>query len=132
MLRLSFCFGFLFGMCYFFVAEARTPQGKLVVDGKGRQVYNVTCYKLGFTTATKVSDPAKAAGYLAKYITKELAVPRGKKSYWASKGLSRPQEDYIEMSSVQFGHIYNKARYSKVIDGPYGKFILAEVMKGGK
>lgn len=109
------------------VVPAKSPYtGKLLVDAQGRQIYNISMYKLGHTTATAIDDPAKTANYIAKYLTKELAVPKGKKSYWASKSLARPQVDYMEMYAAEFGEIFNYARYSKVIDSPYGKYLFCE------
>lgn len=42
------------------------------VDNHGNRVYNVGSYKLGFTTATVVSDQARVTRYIAKYITKDV------------------------------------------------------------
>ena len=45
-------------------------------------IYNIENYKLGFTTATKVTDTSKASNYITKYITKELcATTKGKKRF---------------------------------------------------
>lgn len=79
-----------------------TFSGKL--DKQGRAIYNIGSYKWGFTTATKVGDSAKASSYLCKYVTKDLcAVTAGKKRYWASKNVKRPEiieldimESYLE------------------------------------
>ena len=79
-----------------------TFSGKL--DKQGRPIYNIGSYKWGFTTATKVGDSAKASSYLCKYVTKDLcAVTAGKKRYWASKNVKRPEiieldimESYLE------------------------------------
>lgn len=51
-------------------------------------IFHVSNYGYGFTTATKVKDTLKAAGYIGKYITKELcAVSKFRKRYWASRNL---------------------------------------------
>lgn len=79
-----------------------TFSGKL--DKQGRPIYNIGSYKWGFTTATKVGDSAKASSYLCKYVTKDLcAVTAGKKRYWSSKNVKRPEiieldimESYLE------------------------------------
>ncbi len=55
------------------------------------KIYNLGNYKLGFTTATEITDSKKASNYLSKYITKELcALTPSKKRYWNSKNLDKP------------------------------------------
>lgn len=66
-----------------------TDSGKR--DLAGRTIYNVGAYKLGWSTATRIDCPVRAAGYLLKYITKELAVVTfNRKRYWASRNLDKP------------------------------------------
>ena len=66
-----------------------TDSGKK--DKAGRTIYNVGAYKLGWTTATRIDDPLRAASYLLKYITKNLAVVTfNRKRYWASRNLDKP------------------------------------------
>lgn len=66
-------------------------------DKKGRIIYNVGSYRLGFSTATKIDDVKKACSYIAKYTTKELCmVTKGKKRYWCSKNVLLPEvEEYL-------------------------------------
>lgn len=64
-------------------------------------IYNIRSYEhLGFSTAKKIKPDSSLAlsGYLQKYITKDLlhTVPKGKKRFWSSKGLSRPIITYNE------------------------------------
>lgn len=59
----------------------------------GDYIYNLPSYRWGFTTATRIKDSRKAAGYLLKYMTKELcSVTGGLSRYHASRGLARPQK----------------------------------------
>ena len=110
-----------------FLVEAVNPHtGKKIMDKQGRQVYNVCNFKYGYTTATCVSDPSKAATYLAKYLTKDIQVPKGRKRYWASRSLCKPTEERLQMTSEEFGEIFNDARYQKSISSPWGKFLLCE------
>lgn len=95
-------------------------------DRSGRAIYNVTDYQAGFTTATAITDQARAASYLTKYLTKSIQVPRGKKGYWASRNLLKPSEEFVVMSSMEYGEIYNSARFQKTIDSPYGEYVLCE------
>ena len=61
-------------------------------DKKGRIIYNVGSYRLGFSTATKIDDVSKTSSYLTKYITKEMCdVTGGKKRYWRSRNVQLPE-----------------------------------------
>lgn len=102
--------------------------GEQIVDKSGHVVYNVSVYKYGYTTATLIDDSKRAATYITKYLSKELgdAVPKGKKRYWASKGLARPEIEYDTMSDRDFGALTAPARYKKQILTDYGRFYLAE------
>ena len=81
-----------------------------LLDDQDRIIYNIQDYKLGWTTATKVGDAARASSYLLKYITKELcAVTPNMRRYWASKNCERPSEefcilegDYLEKVQMLF------------------------------
>lgn len=63
-----------------------------IKDNQGRVIYNISNYKFGFTTATKLSDIDKAVSYILKYISKDLFGDnlKGKKRYWRSKNLEMP------------------------------------------
>ena len=63
-------------------------------DKKGRIIYNLTNYKLGFTTATVIDSLEASQHYITKYISKDLVeLSKGKKRYWASKNLKMPVEN---------------------------------------
>lgn len=56
-------------------------------------IYNIGRYKYGWSTATEVYTQEGACKYLTKYITKDLCeVTKGRKRYWASRNLDKPQE----------------------------------------
>ena len=58
----------------------------------GKIVYNLDDWKLGFSTATKVTDTYKVSNYITKYITKDLcAVMPGKQRYFVSKSIPKPK-----------------------------------------
>lgn len=109
------------------VEEAVNPyNGKPLLDNGGRQVYNLLSYQSGFNSAVRSDGRPNLATYIAKYLTKEITVPKGRKRYWASRKLQKPTEDYIEMCQEEFGPIFNDSRYTKVIESPYGMYLLAE------
>lgn len=92
-------------------------------DKNGNIIYNIDCYKMGFTTATKVTDSGRVASYLTKYITKDLmSYSKGKKKYWASRNLNKPNitEYHIETDHIDdFLIRYNDfITYEKTIDCP--------------
>lgn len=68
-------------------------------DKKGRVIYNVGKYRLGFSTATKIDDVAKSISYVTKYVTKELCeVTYGKKRYWRSRNVDMPNVYELSIS----------------------------------
>lgn len=102
--------------------------GKEILDKSGRPVYNVTNYRYGFTTVTSVSDSKKASGYLSKYLSKSLQVPKGKKRYWASKSLQRPAVEYLVLTREEFKALTIHAIYSKdIITDQFGTFYFREI-----
>lgn len=102
--------------------------GKEIFDKSGRPVYNVTNYHYGFTTVTPVSDSKKASGYLSKYLSKSLQVPKGKKRYWASKSLQRPTVDYLVLTREEFEALTIHATYSKdIVTDQFGAFHFREI-----
>lgn len=102
-------------------------QGDLDLTRWKGEVYNLNNFEFGYTTAMRIQDPNRVATYIAKYLTKDIAVPKGRKCYWASRSLARPTVSYEEISDDDFFLIWGQARYTKEIDaGEYGRFILAE------
>ena len=104
-------------------------------DSKGNKIYNLDNYKLGFTTATRVTDYHRVAKYIGKYITKDMcSITKGKQRYFVSKNLDKPkvsdfflvkgedelQEFILELSDsfgVEFVHVSSKGEkdsYTKV------------------
>lgn len=66
-----------------------------VRDKKGRPIYNLSSYRMGFTTATKIEDSKRAANYITKYITDELICStKNKRRYWVSRNLERGEIEY--------------------------------------
>lgn len=90
-------------------------------------VYNLNNFEFGYTTAMPIDDPNRVATYIAKYLTKDIAVPKGRKCYWASRSLAKPTVEYVEMEDVMFQwSIYDNARYKKEIICEYGHYLICE------
>ncbi len=60
------------------------------IKQNGRTVYNIASYRGGYTTAVKIDNIAKVAGYIGKYLTKDMPKFKGKQRYWRSNGLKLP------------------------------------------
>lgn len=107
--------------------------GSLLLDSSGRQIYNCTLYKYGFTTVTRITDSIKSAGYICKYLTKaQDDVPKGKKRYWASRSLNRPTEEFIVVDNYSdfVETMKQKADYTKETSTElFGDFFFAEIKK---
>lgn len=91
------------------------------IDHKsGRPIYNIVQWKLGFTTATRVTDTAKVSGYITKYITKECcSVLKNKKRYYVSHNINRPEIIYTVLNEEEFQAYYgDKIKYCKSISVP--------------
>ena len=88
------------------------------IDSKSkRPVFNIVQWKLGFTTATRVTDTAKVSAYITKYITKECcSVIKNKKRYYNSHNIIRPTKEYTCFSERDFIELYaDKIKYSKSV-----------------
>jgi len=73
--------------------EKARHNGRLIKK-HGIQIYNLTNYKYGFTTVSKVQNMEAVSVYISKYMTKELIDQDFKKRYWCSQGLNRPKIQY--------------------------------------
>jgi len=59
-------------------------------------------------------------------MTKEIVVPKGRKRYWASRSLELPKEELLQMTTEEYGQIFNSARYQKHIPSIWGDCLLCE------
>lgn len=107
------------------------PSGKTCYNEAAQQelpIYNLANYEFGFTTVTQVMKPDRTASYITKYLTKQIAVPKGKKCYWASRSLARPTVEYVDATddvNFVFGAPAG-IRYFKDIESMYGRFVISE------
>lgn len=63
------------------------------VNSEFATIYNLTGWRFGFSTATRVRDKYKVASYITKYITKDLCESTfGKKRYYRSRNIPEPIE----------------------------------------
>ena len=80
------------------IQEARNPKNNRLIYQNGTKIYNITNYKYGFTTASKIKNQEAVSVYVSKYMTKDLIDINYKKRYWSSKNLKRPTIQYAHMT----------------------------------
>lgn len=77
-------------------------------DDKDNPIYNITDWKYGFTTATKVKDSQKASSYITKYITKDTDIKlKHKRRYMCSRNIERTQASYHVLDEEEFLQTYS-------------------------
>lgn len=54
------------------VWESKNTLSGCLIKKNGLQIYNLTNYKLGFTTISEIQDQEKVSNYISKYATKVL------------------------------------------------------------
>lgn len=92
----------------------RTPYGQVV--------YHVGNYNFGWTTAIEIYEcGSKLAGYLSKYISKDLYNhTKGRKRYWCSRNLRLPEYKVINCNLQDLMSTYKfrgyELVYSKISD----------------
>jgi len=70
--------------------------GEILMTKSGLDIYNFGNYKMGHSTATQITDTAKASSYITKYITKELcARTKGFRRFYPSNNLDLPLKSYF-------------------------------------
>ena len=77
--------------------QAVNPKTNISVVRNGRQVYNLTDWKHGFSDCEKLENSEKASSYITKYITSALLTDKdmyGKKRYFNSQGLKKPKVSF--------------------------------------
>lgn len=103
--------------------------GRCMIDNKGRLIYNITCYDKGYNTATKIGDSDRAVSYVTKYTTKNkmTKIPKGRKRYWASRGLPKPEVDTFLSGLEEASQLIHACRYQKEIVAKFNRFYIGEV-----
>lgn len=111
------------------VEPAFSPKGKPLFDNKGRRIYNITNFNVGYTTATAVGNSDRAVSYLTKYLTKSkmFAVPKGRKRFWASRSLPKPEVDTFLAPLEEISALLHACRYTKKTVARFNTFWIGEV-----
>lgn len=77
--------------------EAANSKTGMPLIRHGRQVYNLTEWKYGFSDCEEIESPERAASYITKYVTSALLTDKQmyhKKRYFNSQGLAKPVVAY--------------------------------------
>ncbi|NHI67123.1 hypothetical protein [Lactococcus petauri] len=126
----------------FTLTEATNPKTGEILIRHNRQVLELKEWRYGFTDVTLIEDKERTSSYMTKYISKELmtgAEMFGKKRYFPSRGLKKPEILFIEdedsdysdfipnfgvVDTDDFGNnILEKAIYKLYIDPETGEII---------
>lgn len=91
--------------------------GVLVDSGKKtdrkQTIYNIASFHGGFTTAVEIDDISKVAGYISKYITKDMLRFKNRQRYFRSNRLLMPfkysnplltEDDIAKFTSLHKGN----------------------------
>lgn len=71
---------------------AKNKRGKLIFKN-GKQIFNVSRWRLGFSTLSAIGNGEATKHYICKYISKQHLDDRffGKRRYYVSKNIRRPE-----------------------------------------
>lgn len=86
--------------------------------------FELSKYKYGYSSIDRIQDSARASNYILKYMIKGynyLDIPKGKKRYWASRGLDRPDVEYDVLTEDQLQDLIKDSHYYKEIDNDFYK-----------
>ncbi len=94
-----------------------SQERKIVIMLICRTIYNITNWKFGFSTATKVQSNAKCVSYMTKYITKDLCViAQKRRRYLASNNLDRVEREYLNIPRDQIDNFLVQAYLEDRVD----------------
>ena len=88
------------------------------IDKFGEKIYNISNWKIGFTTAQRIKDQNAVRNYIGKYITKDLMNRlKYKKRYFASKNCNVNEEMFSQNSIQDIYDLYgDRISYIKTIN----------------
>lgn len=103
-------------------SEARNPHSGKLIHHHGKQVYNISNYKLGFSTAIPINpyEYDATCKYVYKYITKGGGQKVGGRYYFSGGNLLRPHFEYVDVPflsveeqthKLDCGYEYKKIRF---------------------
>ncbi len=86
----------------------------------GQTIYNLSGWRWGFSTATKVRNTLKVQKYIIKYISKQsYALASGAHRYYVSQNLSSPKENIMFVNPIEQEEVINQMTDSLGMDISY-------------
>ena len=119
------------GAWHLHVLLADTGEMTFVDSGKKyleQTIYNLSGWKWGFSTATKVTDTYRIQTYIAKYVTKEShALSKNAHRYYVSRNLPKAKESLFLVEPTEekefLEHLVNsldlEIKYSKEVESAF-------------
>lgn len=105
------------------LSPAYSPNGTPLYSSNGLRIYNIADYKLGFSTATYVTDTFKCSTYIIKYITKALCIrQKNKHRYLASNNLNKPTVYNLSLFGDDDIYKYYAVSFEKTVNVKCGTF----------
>lgn len=90
---------------------------------QGKIIYNITGWRIGFTTAISIGDTEedylKVGSYVQKYITKDMSKDFNNHRYLASRNLLKPKKEYNSKLFNQTLPLGRKKIYDTEISSVY-------------
>lgn len=81
----------------------------------GREIFNITSYRGGFSTASYIDNPEMVANYVMKYITKDFIKIFNQRRFTCSRNLNRPIKT-VNARDIDFSKphrtVYQNGEYS--------------------
>lgn len=100
----------------------------------GQDIYNLSGWSCGFSTATKVRDIYRVQKYILKYITKEChAMAAGAHRYYVSNNLPMPKESVFCVEPGEQERVIKEIADSLGVEvsyrsGPKGNYVTVEYL----
>lgn len=90
-------------------------------------IYNLSSWRFGYSTASKVKDKHKVATYITKYLTKDLCESTfGKKRYYRSRNIPEPEEKGFIVEPHEYADFLQTIENSIGITLVYEKEVTGE------
>jgi hypothetical protein len=78
----------------------------------GRDIFNLTGWRFGYSTAVKIDNFEAVGHYMKKYITKDMPMIYGKRRYFSSNNLERPKKVVNDTKFRFLPPLFKKKVYS--------------------
>ena len=88
----------------------------------GRNIYNISSFRSGFTTAVRIDDREAVSNYVTKYITKDFVKEFNQRRFFCSRNVLRPvkkiNSDIFEKTPPLFRKKVGESTETEIYDLP--------------